>query len=445
MNSELEKWMHKHQITEVECLIPDITGNARGKIIPAAKFYKDEGMRMPETMFMQTVTGDWAVGDDDHDALEVDMIAIPDPTTARLLPWAPQPTAQVIHDCTLADGTPSALAPRNVLKRILKEYDSLGLKPIIAPEAEFYITKINTDPDYPLEPPIGRSGRKEIGRQAYSIDAVNQFDPLFEDVYDYCEAQELDIDTLIHEAGAGQMEFNFVHGDPLSLADQVFVFKRTMREAALRHNMYATFMAKPLQNEPGSAMHVHQSIVDAHTGLNIFSNPDGSVSERFLQFIAGQQKYLPSVMAILAPNVNSYRRIARFNAAPINTAWGYDNRTVGLRVPHSDPSNRRVENRLSGADVNPYLMFAASFACGLLGIRQQLQPTAPMETSAYNLPFGVPRDLRDSLVALESCEPVVELLGERFVEVYCKVKRMEYEAFFQVISSWEREYLLLNV
>lgn len=174
MNSELEKWMHKHQITEVECLIPDITGNARGKIIPAAKFYKDEGMRMPETMFMQTVTGDWAVGDDDHDALEVDMIAIPDPTTARLLPWAPQPTAQVIHDCTLADGTPSALAPRNVLKRILKEYDSLGLKPIIAPEAEFYITKINTDPDYPLEPLLDAQGVKKLGvRRIVSMQSIN--------------------------------------------------------------------------------------------------------------------------------------------------------------------------------------------------------------------------------------------------------------------------------
>ena len=121
-------------------------------------------------------------------------------------------------------------------------------------------------------PPVGRSGRTESGRQAYGIDAVNEFDPIFEDVYDYCEAQRIDIDTLTHEAGAAQIEINFNHGDPLELADQVFLFKRTVRETAIRHNVYATFMAKPMQGEPGSAMHVHQSVVETDTGRNLFSD-----------------------------------------------------------------------------------------------------------------------------------------------------------------------------
>ena len=132
----------------------------------------------------------------------------------------------------------------------------------MAPELEFYLVKRNPDSDYPLEAAVGRSGRKEPGGQAYGIDAANDFDPIVEDIYDYCEAQELDVDTLSHESGPAQLEINFNHGDPLELADQVFLFKRTVRQAALKHDMYATFMAKPHANEPGSSMHIHQSVLD---------------------------------------------------------------------------------------------------------------------------------------------------------------------------------------
>ena len=169
---------------------------------------------------------------------------------------------------------------------------------------------------------MGRSGRSETSRQAYSIDAVNEFDPLFEDIYDYCDAMQLDLDTLIHEIGAGQMEVNFLHAEPLGLADKVFYFKRALRETALRHDMYATFMAKPMAGEPGSAMHIHQSVVDVKTGLNIFSNPDGSPSQAFFNYIGGLQKYMPAAMALVAPYVNSYRRLVRHTAAPINVHWG---------------------------------------------------------------------------------------------------------------------------
>ena len=142
-------------------------------------------------------------------------------------------------------------------------YEDKGWRPVVAPELEFFLAAKNIDPDYPLQPPAGKNGRPQSGRQAYGIDAVNEFDPLFEDVYDYCEAQEIGIDSLIHEEGVAQVEMNFNHGDPLALADQTFLFKRTVRQAALRHDIYATFMAKPYEQEPGSAMHIHQSVVDA--------------------------------------------------------------------------------------------------------------------------------------------------------------------------------------
>lgn len=166
---------------------------------------------------------------------------------------------------------------------------------------------------------------------------MNEFDPLFEDMYDYSEAQGLEIDTLIHEDGAAQMEINLRHGDPLGLADQVYLFKRTIREAALAHKAYATFMAKPIADEPGSAMHIHQSVVSLESGRNIFSDHEGAPTPEFFSFIAGHQKYLPAVMCILAPYVNSYRRLTRDSMAPINVQWGYDNRTAGLRIPPPPP------------------------------------------------------------------------------------------------------------
>jgi glutamine synthetase len=242
------------------------------------------------------------------------------------------------------------------------------------------------------------------------------------------------------------MEINLRHGDPLELADQVFMFKRTIREVALEHNIYATFMAKPMAAEPGSAMHIHQSILDTATGENLFSDPKtGEATPAFYAFIAGQQKYLPAIMAILAPYVNSYRRIAKGSGAPVNTQWGYDNRTCGLRVPPSDAANRRVENRIPSSDANPYLAIAASLAAGYLGLSGALSPSAPVDIDASALGVQLPRSLSESLRLFTEARPLVEILGETFVQAYDRVKQTEYEIFMQTISPWEREFLLLNV
>ena len=238
--SPVRQFLKEHGIQEVEAIIPDLAGVARGKVVPSEKYIEEEGMRLPESIFLQTVTGEYPEDDSSISPSEIDIVLKADPKTIRVVPWAAEPTAQVIHDCFYGDGQPVTMSPRYVLRRVMDLYASHGWDPVIAPELEFYLVEPNIDSDYPLKPPIGRSGRPEIGRQSYSIAAVNEFDPLFDDVYAYCEAQELQIDTLIHEAGAAQMEINLLHGDPLSLADQAFMFKRTAREAALRHKMYAT-------------------------------------------------------------------------------------------------------------------------------------------------------------------------------------------------------------
>lgn len=442
---KIREWLEVNRITEVECLVPDMTGNARGKFIPADKFIKEDS-RLPESILVQTVTGDYT---DIHDDLvgptDRDMLLEPDPDTMRLVPWAQDPTGQIIHDCFTREGELHPLATRSVLKRVLALYEAEGWKPVVAPEVEYYLIQKNIDPDNELEPPIGRSGRREAGRQSYSIDAVNEFEEIVEEMYDFCEAQELDVDTLIHESGLAQMEINFLHGDALNLADQVFVFKRTMRETALRHGIYATFMAKPMKHEPGSALHIHQSIVDAETGCNIFSNEDGSEHERFKHFIGGLQKFTPEAIALFAPSVNSYRRFAPDIAAPINLHWGYENRTTGIRVPDSEPQARRVENRFPGADANPYLAIAVSLACGYLGMKQKIAASAPHEGDAFLEPIALARSLEEALRLLARDTDLTKVLGPLFSKAYVAVKREEFEAFNKVISSWEREYLLLNV
>ena len=445
--SVLKEWLRERRISEVECLVPDMAGIARGKILPTNKFLSgiEHGtLRLPESIFGQMVTGA------DAETKEVtyqapDMVVVPDPSTIRVVPWYAEPTAQVICDCANREGKQIAVAPREVLRRVMKIYETKGWRPVVAPELEFFLAQKNIDPDYPLLPHAGKSGRPQTGRQAYGIDAVNEFDPLFEDIYDYCEAEEIGIDSLIHEEGVAQVEINFNHDDPMTLADQAFLFKRTVRQAALRHDLYATFMAKPYEQEPGSAMHIHQNIVDAK-GRNLFANREGKDTRLFLNHIAGLQKYLPDVMPMIAPFVNSYRRLVRYLSAPVNTHWGHENRTVGLRIPESDQKTRRVENRVPGADSNPYLAIAASLACGYLGMIEGLSPTKAMEGNAYeSMRFPLPRHLLDAIVRFRAADDLKSVLGEPFVDLYCDVKASEHDAYQQVISPWERQHLLLNV
>jgi glutamine synthetase len=443
----LKDWLRHHRIEEIDCAVPDIAGVARGKTMPVEKFMKLEAVHLPISIFHQTITGDYVGFEEDGQALyaESDLMMVPDLTTIRPAPWASSPTAQVIHDATWQNGDPVEVAPRNVLKRIVALYHKEGWIPVVAPELEFYLTKTNPDPDYPLEPPTGRSGRKGAGRQAYSLGAVDEYDKIVDDIYDFAERQYLKIDTIIQEGGAAQLEINLLHGNPIDLADEVFLFKRTIREAAFTHNCYATFMAKPLENEPGSAMHIHQSIVDAKTGKNIFTGKDGQPTPLFHQFLAGQQQYLPAAMCLLAPYVNSYRRLVPNGAAPINVEWGNDNRSCGLRVPISPESARRVENRLPGSDSNPYLAIAASLACGYLGMKNKLEPRPAVVGNAYRNSHQLPRGLLEALTDFEESKPLHDLLGPRFSHLYLQLKRSEFEEFMRVISPWEREHLLLNV
>lgn len=444
---EAATWLEWRGIEDIECITPDQAGIARGKMMPSKKFTSNTSLALPSAVFMATISGRYPEDGNGFHYPEDDgdLKLLPDLSTLTVVPWEEDPTAAVICDLVHQDGRSVEFTPRNVLKRVLAAYDKRGLKPVVAPEIEFYLVRKNPDPDYPLTPPVGRSGRAIGGGAGYSIAGVNEFDELIDDIYHFSESQGLEIDTLIHEEGAGQLEINLRHGDPVELADQVFMFKRTIREAALKHDTYATFMAKPIQGQPGSAMHIHQSIIDKKTGRNIFTNEDGTESDTFFHFIGGMQRHVPNALVMLAPYVNSYRRLTQAASAPVNNKWGYDNRTTAFRVPRSDPSARRVENRIPSSDANPYLALAASLACGLIGMLDKAEAEPAVLTSANEDQIDLPRGLLEAVDLFESDSRLIEVLGQSFATTFTAIKRAEFETFMEVISPWEREYLLLNV
>mgnify|MGYP003112942351 FL=1 len=438
-------YLEGRRLDEVECIIPDLPGIARGKAVPASKFARQDYFHLPDSIFYQTITGEWGEAAGDDGFIEKDMILRPDMSTATAAPWTGDWTLQVIHDAFDRDNEPVPYSPRNVLKRVVQLYRDQGWEPVVAPEMEFFLVARNIDPAKEIQPMMGRSGRPAAARQAYSMTAVDEFGPVIDDIYDFAEAQGFEIDGITQEGGAGQLEINLQHGDPVKLADEVFYFKRLIREAAMRHECYATFMAKPIADEPGSAMHIHHSVLDTTTGENIFAGEEGSETDAFMHFIAGLQNHMPSALAVIAPYVNSYRRYVKDHAAPINLEWGRDNRTTGIRVPLSGPKSRRVENRLAGMDCNPYLGIAASLACGYLGLMEKKAPSAEFKGDAYEGEGDIPRVLGQALDVFEEANDLHEVLGPNFARVYSIVKRAEYDEFLQVISPWEREHLLMNV
>ncbi|HNP35321.1 MAG TPA: glutamine synthetase family protein [Woeseiaceae bacterium] len=435
------KWFEQRRIEDVEAFVPDMAGAARGKVLPAEKFGVGT-MKMPEAVFGQTVSGDYV--DNKNNVEDRDMLLVPDASTLRPVPWARDPAASVFLDCYRRDGSTVATSPRAVLRTVLAKYAEHGWTPVVAPEVEFYLLSPHSDPNEEAEPPEGRLGWTDGARQPYSIDQMNDFDPFINRVYEYCEAQGIHVDALSQEAGPAQFEINFLHGNAIELADQVFLFKRTIREAAIEHEMHATFLAKPMEGEAGSALHIHQSVIDKD-GRNIFSDDNGNPSELFRGFLGGLQKYVPDAMLIFAPYVNSYKRFLNPWDSPVNLAWAVDNRTVGLRVPDSAPEARRIENRLAGSDVNPYLALAATLACGYLGMVEGLQPTEITEGSAYGKEFGLHRHILSAISGLGASAALRGILGDEFVTLYCAMKDAEYMEFQEIITPWEREILMFNV
>lgn len=439
----ISSFFGQHGVHDVECIFADVSGYPRGKLMAAASFAQGAELRICQAIPMQAVTGEYSYNPVFPDS-DPDVRLRPDYRTLTLAPWASVPRAVAVHDCLELDGTLCQFAPRSILKNVVASYAAQGLSPVIAPEIEFYLTAANTDPAQALLPPAVRGGRCEVGQSAFSMNMLNELAPFWDEFRTALRTLNINADTWIHEVGPTQYEINLMHGDPVAVADQAFLFKYAAREIALRHGLNAVFMAKPIAGSSGSSMHLHQSVVDAQ-GHNIFSLPDGSESALFGHFIGGLQVYGPALMLMFAPNVNSYRRYVAGSQAPTNLQWGYDNRTTGLRIPASTAVARRVENRVAGSDANPYLAMAASLACGLAGINECLPASAPLAGNGYEQTHGLPRSMDASLQQLEQSSFARQALGDVFVTGYCAVKALEYDHFLAEVGAWERRFLLPQV
>jgi glutamine synthetase len=429
-------------IDEVECVTPDLNGVPRGKVMTSEGFLDGRRLQLARGVLLQCIMGGYPparfYGSDDGD-----LALIPDPAQIHRLPWSNPPRAFAICDADeLGTTTSSNLSTRGQLKAVIARYAARGLAPVVATELEFFVFAPNTDPTQPFQPPLGLDGRREDGQSAFSVSSNNGLRPFFNEVYACMAALGLPRDTFMHEMGVSQFEINLLHGDPLLLADQTFLFKHLLKEVALKHGLSVVCMAKPLAHTPGSSLHIHQSVVEIGSGRNVFSDEAGQETATFRHFIAGQQACMADFTALFAPNVNSYQRLCHPYASPNNACWSHDNRAAGLRIPASLPVARRVENRLPGADANPYLAIAASLAAGLHGIENALEPSAPIQ-GEFEVPdnLSLPCTLHAALERLKRSQLAKELFGAEFIEGYIASKTLELTSFYDEITPWERRVL----
>lgn len=428
-------------IEEIECVTPDLNGVPRGKVMTAEGFLEGRRLQLARGVLLQCIMGGYPparfYGSDDGD-----VALCADPRQIHRLPWGERPRALAICDAEELDGRDCGLSTRALLKRVLARYAEHGWQPVVATELEFFVFAPNNDPHQPFQPPVGLDGRREAGFSAFSVSSNNGLRPFFEEVYTCMAALGLPRDTFMHEMGVSQFEINLLHGDALLLADQTFLFKHLLKEVALKHGLTVVCMAKPLPKTPGSSMHIHQSVVEQGSGRNIFSDEQGAPTPAFRHFIGGQQAALGDFTLLFAPNVNSYQRLCHPYASPNNACWSHDNRAAGLRIPASSPVARRVENRLPGADANPYLAIAASLAAGLHGLERELEPSEPIQ-GEFETPdeLRLPCTLHAALERLKRSRLARELFDAEFIEGYIASKTMELTSFLEEITPWERRIL----
>lgn len=443
ISAKARTWLKENDIKYIELVVSDMAGIPRGKVQPVSGL-KEKKFKLPVSIFGQTITGDYYMPDDN--IADRDMEIRPDYSTLRLVPWAAEPTASVLVDAYDLKGNVLGESPRVVLQRVINLFEDKKWYPVVAPEVEFYLSKSGSDSFSELDVFDADSDNTEALVDPYGFDHVNDLGELFEQLSYYCEIQGIGVGAVSQELGPSQFEVNFDHGNPLKLADDVFHFKRTLKRVAREFGVCATFLAKPDAEQAGSSLHIHQSVYDK-AKKNIFSKADGKHSKLFEYYLGGLQKYMPAVLLMFAPYQNSYRRFLSHFSSPINLEWGIDNRTTGLRVPDSDPAARRVENRLAGSDVNPYLTIAGSLVCGYLGMTEKVVPRAevPLSQSAYDVPFALHRHLYEAIDSFRDNARLREMLGDDFITIFSSVKEMECREFQQRIPSWESEYMLRSI
>ena len=424
----------------LELILPDTNGVPRGKTIKSADYDDSMLPQLASAIFFQCIHGDYsAAGINRFDPKDEDCLLNADWATYRPSPAAPD-TAQVIVESLDKQRNPLPYDPRNVLKRVLEQFSQEGLTPVVAPELEFYLVQPPKRHDLAIHPARGTHQGDEFGGDAFNPDALQKYAPFVAALYKNAADANIELSALVHEMGPAQIELNVTHGEALAKADELILLKRMVKATAINHGYLSSFMAKPMTQQPGSGLHLHCSVLQSNNS-NLFTLNDRRAPDELRHFIGGLQTHLPDALALIAPFPNSYKRFVRDLSAPVNLAWGYDNRTTGLRVPYGPPNAGRVENRVSGADANPYLLMAVTLGCGWLGLQQKIEPDEPREDDAYELEANLPEDLASALNRLERNQALVDLFSEEFIFAFTTLKREELSSYAQQITPWEVGYL----
>ncbi len=424
----MRDWLRHHpDVKTIRVAAADLNGQARGKRVPvrfADKIVK-EGTRFPYSALNLDIWGE----DIENSPLvfetgDADGVLKPTERGFLPMPWLDAPTALLPIWMFHEDGTPFEGDPRHALARVVQRFHALGLHPVCATELEFYL--IDDSGRELRVPPSPRSGKRRPGADTLALRALDAFDQFFTDLYDACEAMDIDADTAISEAGIGQFEINLLHSDDvLKVADDTWLFKLLVKGLARRHGFAASFMAKPYGNWPGNGMHMHFSMTDTE-GRNLFDDGGPKGTELLRHAVAGCLKAMPGSMLLLAPHANSYERMVPGAHAPTGIAWAYENRTAALRIPSGSPRARRIEHRVAGGDINPYLMMAGVLGSALIGIEDRLEPPAPVTGNAYDLDLPqLPLTWQDAIDTFEKSPEMARIFAPELIDNLVRTKRQE--------------------
>ncbi len=448
---EANRFLSEHpEVQFVDLLIADMNGVVRGKRIDRSNLLKvyDKGINLPASLFALDIQGTTVessgLGLDIGDA---DRVCYPIPGTLCLEPWQRRPTAQLLMTMHEMEGAgPFFADPREVLRRVVQRFTDMGLTVCAAFELEFYLIdqeNVNGRPQPPRSP---ISGKRPQAVQVYSIDDLDEYADCLRDILDGAHIQGIPADAIVKESAPAQFEVNLNHvADPLKACDYAVLLKRLIKNTAYDHEMDTTFMAKPYPGQAGNGLHVHISLLD-RDGNNIFAAEDPLASDALRHAIGGVLEILPASMAFLCPNVNSYRRFGSQFYVPNAPSWGLDNRTVALRVPTGNPDALRIEQRVAGADANPYLLMAALLAGVHHGLTQRIEPGAPIEGNSYEqLEQSLPNNLRDALRTLDDSEILARYISPEYVDLFVACKEHELEEFEHSISDLEYNWYLHTV
>jgi glutamine synthetase len=450
---ELERLLSAFpQTSAIELLLPDLNGILRGKRIGMDEFATlySRGINLPASTQILDSRGHsitpLGLGSRDGDP---DFLGVPVPGSLVPVPWSPFGLAQCLLDMRELDRRPLATDPREILRRVVARLRADGLHPVTAIELEFYLLR-----DDRARPPLSQSGRipgtdrQQQWPQMYSIEDLQDLDPLLHDIAEACDAQGLPASTAISEYAPGQFEINLHHvSDPLLACDHAVLLRRLVRSVSRGHDLAATFMAKPFTAQGGSGQHVHVSLL-GEAGENLLAGEGGS-AEPTLEMghaAAGLLAHMAESMLIFCPNPNSFRRLQPGNFAPVTPNWGHNHRNVAVRLPLARQANCRLEHRVPGADANPYLVMAVILAAIHRGLDRRMMPPAPVpEGERAKIRPDLPNHWQAALARFEASEFLAEYLGEGFVRRFATARRFECESFDAEVSNLDYDWYLRSI